>query len=104
MTIDKFAPLSTEKRKRLRDSSFVFPRERKFPIDTIERARNALARIVQTGTPSQIARVRTAVFKKYPSLANGRRKDKNSEMDRTKAIEILAEHVRGFIKRKKKKQ
>jgi len=97
MRKDKFQELTTEKRNRLRDSSFVFPRERKFPIDTIERARNALARIVQTGTPSQIARVRTAVFKKYPSLANGRKKDKNSE-----SLKIFADHIRSTLKKRKK--
>jgi hypothetical protein len=56
------------KRKRLPSSSFAIRGERKYPIDTKARARNALARVAQHGTPSQQKRVRAAVTKRYPSL------------------------------------
>lgn len=59
------AILTTEKRKRLRDSSFAIPEERRYPINDIAHARNALAR--SSGKPEE-ARVKKAVYKKYPSL------------------------------------
>jgi len=62
------AELTTKRRNALPDSAFVFPKQRKYPIDTIARARNALARVAQYGTASEIAAVKRAVYKKYPSL------------------------------------
>jgi hypothetical protein len=59
------AILTTEKRKHLRDSSFAIPEERRYPINDIAHARNALAR--SSGKPEE-ARVKKAVYKKYPSL------------------------------------
>lgn len=40
----------------------------RYPIDTKNRARNALARVAQHGTPSEKKRVRAAVHRKYPSI------------------------------------
>lgn len=40
-----------------------------YPIDTPGRARNALARVAQNGTPAQQATVKKAVSAKYPSIA-----------------------------------
>lgn len=40
-----------------------------YPIDTIERARAALSRVAQFGSPEEKARVRAAVAKKYPSIS-----------------------------------
>jgi hypothetical protein len=60
--------LTYKARKRLKASSFVFPGERKYPIEDIAHARNALARVAAFGTPSEKARVKAAVYKKYPSL------------------------------------
>lgn len=42
----------------------------KFPINTQARARNALARVQQTGTAQEKAMVKKAVASKYPALAD----------------------------------
>ncbi len=62
------ASLTTTQRNNLRSSSFVFPKDRSYPIDTEARARNALARVAQNGTPEEQAAVRAAVHKKYPGI------------------------------------
>lgn len=41
------APLTTEKRSNLRDETFAFPDQRKMPLDTCNRVRNAMARFNQ---------------------------------------------------------
>lgn len=61
------APLNAQKRNKLPDSAFALP-GRKYPIDTPERARSALARVEQFGSDSDKARVRAAVKKKYPNM------------------------------------
>lgn len=55
-------------RKHIAPSNFVFPKEKKYPIHDIAHARNALARVSQFGTPEEKAKVRAAVYHKYPSL------------------------------------
>jgi len=62
------AKLTYKQRKRLKGKSFVYRRERKYPIHDIAHARNALARVAQHGTPAEKKRVRAAVYRKYPSL------------------------------------
>lgn len=62
------AKLTAEKRKNLKRSSFVFPGKRSYPINDLNHARNALARAAQKGSPSEQARVRAAVHKKFPSV------------------------------------
>jgi hypothetical protein len=57
--------LAAKARKSLPASSFVFPRDKRYPIHDISHARNALSRC--SGTPDQ-AKVRAAVYRKYPSL------------------------------------
>jgi hypothetical protein len=61
--------------KPLPSASFALPGQR-YPVDTIRRARNALARIAQNGTPAEKAKVRSAVQRRYQSIgvsqANGR--------------------------------
>jgi len=57
--------LSYEARKNLKKSSFVFPKDRSYPIEDMAHARNALAR--SSGKP-EAAKVRAAVHRKYPSL------------------------------------
>jgi hypothetical protein len=42
--------LSARRRRALPRSAFAYPRLRKYPIDTLARARNALARAAQSGT------------------------------------------------------
>src|SRR5882672_3660582 len=66
MCMEQFGVLPTKKRNRMDDSSFAIPEERKFPIQDINHARNALARA--SGTQYE-GRVKAAVHHKYPSLA-----------------------------------
>lgn len=58
----------SKKRSRMSGSSFVFPKEKRYPIDTINRARNALSRVAQHGSPQEKEKVRRAVYRKFPSL------------------------------------
>lgn len=62
------AKLTSKARNRLPKSSFAIPGKRAYPIDTRARGANALSRVSQHGTPSQKARVRAAVCRRYPSL------------------------------------
>ena len=62
------AKLSAKKRGNLSKSSFAIPEERKYPINDIAHARNALARVAQHGSPSEKKRVRAAVRRRYPSI------------------------------------
>ncbi len=62
------AQLTSRGRKRMRSSSFAIPSKRKYPINDISHARNALARVAQHGSPKEKAQVRRAVYRKYPSL------------------------------------
>tara|TARA_Y100000310_G_C20694785_1_gene824821 strand:- start:1545 stop:1745 length:201 start_codon:yes stop_codon:yes gene_type:complete len=61
------AKLTTKGRKMIKKSNFALP-GRRYPIQDISHARNALARVSQHGTPSEKKRVRAAVHKKYPSI------------------------------------
>jgi hypothetical protein len=60
--------LSYAKRKRMRSSSFALPRERKYPINDLAHARNALARVSAHGTRKEQAIVKRKVYKRFPSL------------------------------------
>lgn len=62
------APLTSKARKALPKSEFIFPDKRAYPDDTKNRARNALSRVSQHGSPAQQAKVRSAVHRKYPSI------------------------------------
>jgi hypothetical protein len=55
-------------RKRMSSKSFALPKQKKYRIDDLAHARNALARVSQHGSPKQKAAVRKAVQRKYPSL------------------------------------
>lgn len=55
-------------RKRMSSSSFAIPGRRKYRIDDKAHARNALARVGQSGTPGEKAQVRRAVKRRYPSI------------------------------------
>jgi hypothetical protein len=57
-----------KKYRKLPASAFALGKGR-YPINTPGRARNALARVAQNGTPGQVATVKAAVRKKYPSIA-----------------------------------
>jgi hypothetical protein len=60
--------LDTKTRNALPTSDFALPKERKYPIDTVERARNALARVAANGTDAEKKAVKAAVHKKYPEV------------------------------------
>jgi len=66
---DKIAKeLTTEARKDLPTSEFVFPKDRRYPIQNKSHAQNALARVEQHGTPAEKAKVKREVKKKYPDM------------------------------------
>jgi hypothetical protein len=58
-------PLRAARRRRLPRSSFAYPRTRSYPIDTVRRARNALARAAQPQTKGSYAHVARAVRRKW---------------------------------------
>jgi hypothetical protein len=53
--------------KRLPASAFAYPKTRQYPINTLARARNALARAAQPGTSGTYAHVRRKVKARYGS-------------------------------------
>jgi hypothetical protein len=56
----------------MRPSSFALERQRKYPINDLAHARNALARVAAHGTPAEKYEVRREVFAKFPSLKSGK--------------------------------
>lgn len=62
------AKLTAKTRQALPTKSFALP-GRRYPIEDRSHARNALARVSQHGTPADKARVRGAVKRKFPSIA-----------------------------------
>lgn len=62
------AKLTSKKRNRMRSTSFAIPSERKYPINDLSHARNALARVAQHGTAAEKSQVRSAVKRKYPRI------------------------------------
>lgn len=73
------AKLSGKKRKQLPKTSFALPGKRKYPVDTKNRARNALARVSQHGSKSEQKAVRTKVRSRYPSIGKTRRRKKGGK-------------------------
>lgn len=45
--VETAAPITTKKRNRLQDQTFAFPKQRKMPLDSPGRVRNAMARFNQ---------------------------------------------------------
>lgn len=64
------AKLTYKQRKKLPSKAFVYPGAPRdgYPIHDIAHARNALARVSAHGTPAEKAKVRAAVYRKYPEL------------------------------------
>jgi hypothetical protein len=69
--------LSAARRRRMPASQFALPGKGRgaggkgpgaYPVDTPDRARNALSRVAQNGTPAEKAAVRRKVKAKYPSI------------------------------------
>lgn len=63
----RMGDISAARRRRLDDSDFALP-GRRYPIDTLKRARHALARIAQFGTADEIRKVRRAVHRRWPEI------------------------------------
>jgi hypothetical protein len=70
------AKLTYSERENLPSSAFVFPSERRYPIHDINHARNALARVAAFGTPEEKAKVRSAVYRRFPELKKTKRMKK----------------------------
>lgn len=68
------AKLTAKKRNALVSSSFVFPAQRRYPVEDASHARNALARVSQFGTAAEKAAVRSKVKSKFPGI--GQKKGK----------------------------
>lgn len=68
------AKITAKKRRSLPKSSFAVPGRRAYPVDTVKRARNALARVAQHGTPAEKAAVKRKVRSRYPSINVGGKK------------------------------
>lgn len=65
--------LSAAKRRSLPKSDFAQPKKRAYPDDTKGRARNALSRVAQNGSPALEAKVRAKVHRDWPSIGKGER-------------------------------
>lgn len=59
--------LTAGRRRALKSSQFALP-GRRYPIDTPGRARNALARVAQNGSPHEKRVVRMKVHRRYPGI------------------------------------
>jgi hypothetical protein len=62
------AKLSAADRKRLKDSDFAEPDERKYPIEDEAHARDALSRVAQHGSEAEQKKVRKQVEERYPEI------------------------------------
>lgn len=74
-------PLSASERNELPSSDFALPGRGEgkngkgsgsYPIPDLSRARSALARVAQHGSPSERAEVRRKVHSKYPDIGKDR--------------------------------
>jgi hypothetical protein len=63
--------LTSKQRNHLKSSEFAEPSKRKYPVDTRNRAKNALARVSQFGSSSEKAAVKRKVHSKFPGIAIG---------------------------------
>ncbi len=64
--------LTYQARQNLPASSFVEKKKRKYPIEDAAHARNALARVSQHGSPTEMAAVRAEVRRRYPGIKMSR--------------------------------
>ena len=69
MDLEKLArQLTALGRDKIPDSEFALPGERKYPIQDLPHAKNALARVSQFGNSAERSKVRSAVYSRYPEL------------------------------------
>ena len=74
--------LSTAVRNDLPDSAFVFPKERKYPIDTEDRARAALRYGARFESPAGLKKIQDAVKRKYKDIDVGGEDNKDEEAEK----------------------
>jgi hypothetical protein len=60
--------LTPNERSHMSKTTFVFQKDRRYPIPDKSHARNALARVSQHGTPAERSKVRGAVHRKFPTI------------------------------------
>lgn len=65
--------LSAAERSKLKANDFALPKERTYPMHTVEHARDSMSRADQSGSPDEKSKVRAAVHKRYPKLATEKR-------------------------------
>jgi hypothetical protein len=78
--------LSALGRDRIKEKNFAIDGGR-YPIHDLSHARNALARVAQHGSPDEQARVRSAVYRKYPAIAS-RAKAKSPDKEKTASARL----------------
>ena len=70
------AKLTAAARTKIPKSSYAIPSKKpesgSYPIPDASHARNALARVSQHGSPSEKAKVRAAVHRKYPGIGKNK--------------------------------
>jgi hypothetical protein len=71
------ARLTYKARKKLPRTSFAVPSKDGYPIHDKAHARNALARVSQFGSPSEKAKVRAAVHRRFPTIGKKRKRVAN---------------------------
>lgn len=59
--------LTPRGRAHIKAKNFALP-GRRYPIEDIKHARNAIARVHQVGTPAEIKKVESRVHSRYPSI------------------------------------
>lgn len=65
--------MRAKKRKSLPRSAFVYPKKRKYPIDTKKRAKAALSYGARKDTFGSAKTIRAKVYKRYPSLRKSKK-------------------------------
>lgn len=73
------AELSSSARKDLPASAFVYPDEERYPIHDEAHGRNAIERVEANGDAAEKAKVKAAVYEKYPSLKPSAKKTQESD-------------------------
>lgn len=84
--------LDAKARAQISPDNFALPGGR-YPIHDLPHARNALARVSQNGTPAEKSKVKSAVHKKYPSLAGKKNMAEGGTVEMEKATAEAGPYV-----------
>ena len=92
--------LDAEDRKKLPEKDFALPNKRSdtggeggYPIDTEARARNALARVSQNGSPSEKKEVREKVHEKFPNIKESKKADDISNIPTVNLQDLMRKFI-----------